>query len=219
MISERYRSDYDGEFVVLETRITANAFKQTREWIPNTVRNKQISDRAAIIGSDIDRKLFEWRRLDRHKGGLLAKKKLQTYGVAELGNEMKFDFLYLGDEKTAGIIDDSKEIPSIIFTSASICINHPKKFHLVPYLPNLDKFALPIYLAAFDGHKEIFLIGYSNAMPMATTAWEKDIKQIFNTYNNTQFYIVGRGDYPNSWRECLNVQDMQYRKFITYCDV
>lgn len=219
MIAERYRRDYDGEFVILETRITANATKQIREWIPNTVKNRHISDRAAVIGSDIDRRFFNWRLLSRHKGGLLAKKKLQTYGVAELASEMRFDFLFVNNEETVQKLDTIDDLSSVVFASARLCVNHPGRYHPVPYLPNLDRFATAIYLAAFDGHREIFLIGYSKGMPVDSNSWETDIKQVFDTYKNTQFYIVGRGDYPNSWRECLNVKDMQYRKFITYCDV
>ena len=84
MIKPRYRRDYDGEFVIVETIITDNAKKYTREWIPNTVENHHLSGRAAVIGSRESQARFDHRRLQDHRGGLLAKKSLQTYGTADL---------------------------------------------------------------------------------------------------------------------------------------
>lgn len=220
MITERYRRDYDGEFVITETKIADNTTKQSREWIPNVITNDHISGRAAVIGSDLDRKLFEWRRLYRHKGGLLAKKKLQTYGQATMCNEMPFDFLVAGDEKSAKhIVKSTKPVTAAVFSSASVCLNHPGQFYLVPYLPTIDPLAQAVYLAAFDAHQEIFLLGYSSATPSGNKSWQSDVARVFEAYPNTQFYVVGRGDMHDSWRSCANVEHMQYRKFITYCDI
>lgn len=220
MITERYRRDYDGEFVITEVKIKDNVAKQTREWIANSVTNQHISSRAAVIGSDIDRKFFEWRRLYRHKGGLLAKKKLQTYGQADMHREMPFDFLVTPDHDTAQEIANLEPATtSVVFASASICLKFPGQFHLVPYLPTIDPLAQAIYLAAFDGHHEIFLLGYSKAMPWGNRSWDSDIAQVFEAYSNTQFWAVGRGDVPDSWQNSANVDIMPYKKFITYCDV
>ncbi len=220
MITERYRQDYDGEFVISEVRVADGRTTQTREWIPNAITNHHISGRAAVIGSDLDRRLFEWRRLYRHKGGLLAKKKLQTYGQATMCEEMPFDFMVAGDGKAAKhVLKSSQTVTGAVFASASICLQYPGRFYLVPYLPAIDPLAQAIYLAAFDGHQEIFMLGYNNATPSGNKNWQEDVAEVIQTYSNTQFYAVGRGDIPNRWQECDNLQDMQYRKFITYCDI
>ena len=220
MITERYRQDYDGEFVVTEVKVASGKTTQSREWIPNVLTNRHISGRAAVIGSDIDRKFFEWRRLYRHRGGLLAKKKLQTYGQAEMFEDMAFDFLVCGNAKTAKALRKSPQpVTAAVFTSAAICLAHPGQFYLVPYLPTIDPLAQAIYLAAFDSHQEVFLLGYSPATPSGNCNWQSDVQQVFDAYPNTQFWVVGRGDMADSWRATSNVEHMSYKKFITYCDV
>ena len=36
----RYRQDYDGEFVIVETRWSAGKKEQKREWVPNPIENQ-----------------------------------------------------------------------------------------------------------------------------------------------------------------------------------
>ena len=92
MIESRYRRDYSGEFVITEIRIADGRSQQTREWIPNVIENHHISGRAAVIGSRTDQERFKYQRLQRHRGGLLGKKRLQTYGTGDLWQDMAFDF-------------------------------------------------------------------------------------------------------------------------------
>ena len=50
----RYRADYPGEFVVIESRWISGKKEEKREWIPNPIENQHISGRAACIGSTFD---------------------------------------------------------------------------------------------------------------------------------------------------------------------
>ena len=59
MIQERYRKDYDGEFVILNTRVVNGEKIQDKEWIANPIENQHISSRAAIIGHGISRNVFK----------------------------------------------------------------------------------------------------------------------------------------------------------------
>jgi hypothetical protein len=83
----RYRTDYLGEFVILETRWSGGKKSETREWINNPITNHHLSGRAACIGSTLDQIHFDYTRLQRHRGGLLGSKKLQTYGTGALPNK------------------------------------------------------------------------------------------------------------------------------------
>ena len=51
---QRYRKDYDGEFVVVDTIVAENSTSQKREWIPNAVENHHVSGRAAAIATGED---------------------------------------------------------------------------------------------------------------------------------------------------------------------
>ena len=76
MIEERYRADYDGEFVILETKWSGGKKEQTREWVPNPIENQHISGRATCILSNIDQFRYDYRKLENHRGGLLGGKKI-----------------------------------------------------------------------------------------------------------------------------------------------
>ena len=84
MIREQYRSDYEGEFVITESKWSAGKKSQNREWVENPINNQHISGRAACIVGDVDKERFDYTRLQRHKGGLLSSKKLQTYGTGSI---------------------------------------------------------------------------------------------------------------------------------------
>jgi len=75
MISERYRKDYTGEFIILNTAWSGGKKRTQREWMPNPVENHHISGRAACIGSAVDKPEFDFTILQNHKGGLLGSKK------------------------------------------------------------------------------------------------------------------------------------------------
>ena len=49
-MSERYRTEYDGEFVIINNTIKDGKKIQEREWIENPIENQHISGCAAVIG-------------------------------------------------------------------------------------------------------------------------------------------------------------------------
>ena len=221
MIESRYRRDYDGEFVITETRIANGRSQQTREWIPNAIENHHISGRAAVIGSRIDQERFQHQRLQRHRGGLLGKKRLQTYGTGDLWQDMAFDFFVTTDRnQTHAMADIGYDTKSTIYTNANICIENPGRFYLVPFIQPIDNLALAIYLAAFDGHQEVFMLGYNIDTPGGTAAWISDVAAVISAYTATQFVLVGtESNMPESWRDYHNVISMKHRQFISYCDI
>jgi hypothetical protein len=216
-----YRSDYPGEFVVLETRWSGGKKQQRREWIPNSIENQHISGRAACIGSDADFEQFDYTRLQRHRGGLLGSKKLQTYGNGSIAPKMKLDFTVENNvKKLETLIDTKYAEENVIYTSTKNCISHPGLFYLTPYNPRLCELALQPYLAAFDGHREVFLLGYTNDTPNQSVDWIVDVDQILTCYADVKFFIVGEPtNIPNLWLEHSNVNTMPYRDYIGYCDI
>jgi len=221
MIQPRYRRDYDGEFVIVETRLVDGANQQTREWIPNVIANHHTSGRAAVIGSRTLSHRFQHQRLQRHRGGLLGRKRLQTYGTGDLWRDMKFDFFASADKtEIAAMVDQGYDRRCTVFTTARVCLENPGRFYLIPYLPQIDALALPLYLAAFDGHSEVFMLGYCLETSSGSRNWILDIDQIMSAYAGTQFVLVGvAGNMPESWRSHSNVRTMTPREFVTYCDV
>ena len=221
MIQALYRRDYDGEFVVVETKFTDGQNSQTREWIPNVIENHHISGRAAVIGSRTLSHRFQYQRLQRHRGGLLGKKRLQTYGTGDLWRDMKFDFFACADRsQLSDMIQQGYDQHCTVFSTARGCIDNPGRFYLIPYLPQIDALAMPLYLAAFDGHSEIFMLGYCLETPSGSRTWISDIDSVIAAYNGTAFILVGvEANMPESWRSHSNVRSMTTREFVSYCDV
>jgi hypothetical protein len=217
----RYRSDYAGEFIVTRTRLANGHGQQIREWIPNAVENQHISGRAAVIGSAVDHERFDYTRLQRHRGGLLGKKRLQTYASGPIWKEMPLDFYVTIDRPTIGQITKSEyHKTSVVYTTPGLCMTYPGDFFLVPMSPQLSEIALAVYLAAFDQHQEVFLLGYNNETPVLDSGWVAHVNSIFEAYRETRFVLVGTSvNMPDVWRSNRNVDTMKYRDFVTYCDI
>lgn len=221
MIEARYRDDYAGEFVVTETRWSGGKKQQTREFVPNPIENHHISGRAACIGHDCDQHMFDFTRLARHRGGLLGSKKLQTYGTGLISKKMCLGFVAETDPESLNqIIESGYHDNNIVYTSAKNCINNPELFYLIPYNPHLLDLATIVYLAAFDGHKEIFLLGYHRDTPVDNPNWQTQLIDIMTAYAEVKFYFVGEStNMFKEWQDCANAEIMTYREFISYCDV
>lgn len=221
MIQTRYRRDYDGEFVIVDTVIAGGQTHQKREWIPNPVLNHHLSGRAAVIGSRVHADKFQHTRLARHRGGLLGKKRLQTYGTADLWQDMRFDFFCsTTDDEISRMIDQDYDQTATVYSSARNCLRHPGRLYLVPHMPVIDDLALPIYLAAFDGHQEIFLLGYCKDTPAGSRSWQLHVNDVIKAYQGTAFVFVGvESNVPESWRTHSHVRCMKFRDFVFYCDV
>lgn len=221
MIQARHRCDYDGEFVIVDTVVSGGRTSQTREWIANPIDNHHTSGRAAVIGSQIMSHRFRYQRLQRHRGGLLGQRRLQTYGTGDLWQDMTFDFFVTADrDNIAAMAAQAYDQCCTVYTTARQCLENPGRFYLVPYLPQLDALALPVYLAAFDGHAEVFMLGYCRDTPTVSRNWTLDLDAVFAAYSGTQFMLVGvESNMPASWLCHSNVQCMGVRRFVSYCDI
>jgi hypothetical protein len=221
MIQARYRTDYAGEFVILEIKWVAGKKEESREWIPNPIENQHLSGRAACIGSSLDRWRFNYAHLQRHRGGLLGSKKLQTYGTGSIALDMRLDFAVETDPKIlTEILKTGYQVDNIVYTTARNCISSPGEFYLIPHKPRLFDEIIAVYLAAFDGHQEIFLLGYTDETEIAAPNWQAQLAELFLAYSGVKFYLVGESTrMPDAWVECFNVHTMPYSEFISYCDV
>lgn len=221
MITERYRKDYTGEFIITNTAWSGGKKRTRREWVPNLIENYHISSRAACIGSSIDKTEFDYTKLQKHKGGLLGSKKLQTYGVGDIALEMRLDFVTEKDEEILQqLIDVEYYKTNIIYTNPKFCLKHPGVFYVIPYNPPIVKELLPVYLAAFDGHKEVFLLGYHDGASVGQNEWKSQMSNIIESYSSTHFYHVSYSPQtPNEWKKFSNFSQLTHREFIHHADV
>lgn len=217
----RYRNDYPGEFVILETRWKNGKKTEQREWIDNAIDNQHLSHRAVCIGSSVDREYFDYTRLARHRGGLLSSLKVQTYGTASIAQEMVLDFTAdTHIENLLPLIETDYVDRHVVYTTTRNCIAHPGEFYLIPQAPPICTTAMPVYMAAFDGHEEIFLVGYNQQTPGEVHNWASQIATVIKAYSSTVFTLIGREEnMPDAWLDLPNIRIFTYRDFVTYCDV
>jgi hypothetical protein len=227
---ERYRTEYDGEFVITTNQIIDGKKHQEREWIDNPIENQHISGRAAVIGNGQSRyntnfhgKLNLKTKIELHKGWHLGRKRLQSYGAEDCWQEMQCDFYIEFDkQKLAELKAEKYQQSTIVYSHARNCIDDPGEYYLVPYGVRGKSVTVATWLACFDGHKEIFLLGV-DALTAQDEPDEKLIKQInlvFETYRTTQFYYVSDGAKAHDmWRKNANFNHMNYGEFISYCDI
>jgi len=224
LIHERYRADYPGEFVVLKTRLENGQKVQEREWIPNPVENQHISSRAAVVIGTIVSKRYKESHLERHKGGHLGKIKLQTYGNENSWRNLRLDFAFLNDIKELDeIIKTEYQEKTAVYTNSENCIKRAGEFFLLPYNPKVPSLAGILYLAAFDGHADIFVCGADEYGPgnYPTDKVIKATEQVFACFINTQFHFVldNAKALPDQWRKFKNVKLMEHGRFVSYCDL
>lgn len=221
MIVERYRKDYVGEFIITNTSWSGGKKRTQREWMPNPIENHHISGRAACIASTADLSQFDFTVLERHKGGLLGSLKLQTYGTAEVAKLMRLDFTVEKDDASLNeLFDIGYYKQNIIYTTPRQCLRHPGVFYTIPYNPPFVKEVLLPYLAAFDGHREIFLLGYNEAANIGQSDWPEQLAKLISTYPATKFYHVGyKSQTPDRWKNFSNLYQLTHREFISFADV
>lgn len=234
MILERYRRDYAGEFVIRTTTLSNGVKQQDRVWIDTPIENHHTSGYAAAIGTTIDQDRFDHTRLQRHRGGLRASRKLFTYGTGDVWRDMRLDYYVTSDEQQLRDIQQRiiHEVTPLltrtlryhestkVYTTTGKYLDHEGKFLLIPHAPLLSDLALPVYLAAFDGVREIYMLGYNQELHSNNKTWRTDITHVMQSYPGTRFVLVGTpSNQPREWLQLRNVSALTHRQFVTNCDV
>lgn len=242
-VEKRYRNKYYGESIVTERIYHDRLWHDTTEFVTNSVINSQISNRAIVLGNGISRLDFNLNLIKNHRGGLLGSRTLQSYGCNALYREFSPDFLVaIGDDIVKEISTTSYPNENIVYTNAIHLSEYPRKFYLIPHNPYTDAGTTAVYLAAFDGHKKVFMLGfdgqdtpnYNNNVYAGTNAyqplhsnvyeykWIFDRKLIFDVYDDTEFIRVtkkGLEPIPESWKYCPNFRAINYNQFVIEADL
>jgi len=236
-LEKKYRKDYTGEDVIVERRYEGGVWRDEFEFVPNRVTNNQISNRAAVIGNGLTRKEFDLRHLKNYSG-LLGADTLQTYGCNALYREFTPDFLIANNKTiTNEIAEAGYADHHVVYTHVGNTLDNPGKFYIIPFDPYTDAGTTALYIAAFDGHKKIYMLGFDgqpdenyNYNVYAGTngyddlnatildyKWTNDRKTLFDLYNDVEFILVsarGRWPTPEQWKYCHNFKQMSHREFV-----
>jgi hypothetical protein len=243
LTSKLYRKDYTGEDVIQERVLQDGEWVSTTEHVPNNVINNQISNRAVVFGNGESRLDFNVSHLLNKKSGLLGADTLQSYACNAFYRDYTPDFLIVTSRIIADEISKtSYHTDNIVYTRVDISLEFSRKFYLIPHDPYADAGATAAYIAAFDGHKKIYLLGcdgqfetnYNNNVYAGTTGysakdsdttghnWEESYLQLFQVYDDVDFVLVtasGRHNTFDSWRACTNFRQISHRDMVLEADL
>ena len=234
---KRYRRDYTGEKISISRVYENLTWQDETEWVPSAVTNDQISNQAVILGNGLSRLDFNLNLIKNHRGGLLGRSRLQSYGCNALYQDFAPDFLVAsGAAMIAELARSSYVNDNIVYTHPSDVLEYPTKFYITPHDPFTDAGTTATYIAAFDGHKKIFLLGFdgqdtpgfnnnvyadranytSKHFLVQEHKWANDMKQVMMVYNDVDFIKVtkkGRDRTPESWKYISNFRQINYNDF------
>jgi hypothetical protein len=242
LIKPLYRSTYTGEDVLTRLVYQNNQRVPTIEHMPNQIINLQISNQALIIGNGTTRLDFDLGLLKNHRAGLMGSRRLQSYGCNAVYRDAETDFLVAtGEEIVSEIANSDYCKDHIVYASSESIVQYPQKFYLIPQDPHWNSGSIATYLACFDGHTKIFLLGfdgndmtkghynvYANTPGYYTSDsnipedfWSQSMLQVFQAYPNVDFVRVGPTRayrMPEAWRYQPNLRGIDFRDFVIEAD-
>ena len=242
-LKQIYRDNYAGENIVSQLTLTGGEWIPETEYVPNVVTNIHSTTQAVAIGNGESRLEFDLSHIANHRGGLLGADRLQTYGCNALYRDFTPDFLIAtGDVIADEIARSGYTRDHIVYASADIMLKHPGHFYLIPQNIQFDAGALSAYMACFDGHKKVFLLGYdhyqeegavnnvykdTNGYPASTdmdngALFVLTLADVIKTYSDVDFVRVQPEN--THWinptlTPLVNCRQISFREFVLEADI
>ena len=252
LLKKIYRKDIVNQDVNVLGIYIDNEWKYQKESIP-VAQYPNLASRAVVIGNGWSRREFDLTLFLPYrettpwgdKTSWITKKQnktFDTYGCNALYRDFKTDFTIATGETFINEISNSNYCnDNVVYTNSKYLEIYPNKFHLIPQNPEFNSGALAAYLAAFDGHKKVFMLGFDGIdstntynvyagtpnYPSADSAmnenyWVKSLVDVMNTYSDTEFIRVAPTATfrtPEPWKYCLNFKTISFRQFVIEADV
>ena len=124
-----------------------------------------------------------------------------------------------------------------------ILLTYPGKFYLTPQNPAFDAGAIAAYLACFDGHKQVYLLGHDchsgepdknfnvyagtpgypdfNS-PNTEAFFIKTLASVMSTYDDVEFVRVmpdANWYIPEEWKYYVNFRQIHFNDFVKEIDL
>ncbi len=235
VVKQLFRNSYHGEDIYTSATYTNGTWSYDQEFVPKVLENQKFGGRAVVIGNGTSRLKFDLNHL--------KSKNLQTYGCNALYRDFDPDFLIaVGKDIGTEIRQSGYAIDHVVYSTTENIIKHPNTFHLIPQNPGWNAGAIAAYVACFDGHATVYLLGhdgldtpgyfnnvYKNSNSylveedkMTDKFWTLSMEHVFKTYNLVDFVLVnetGRGYMPDSWRGHTNLRRINFRELVLECDL
>lgn len=234
-VKKIFRNNYQGEDIYLSANYDGGSWKHESEYVSKVVNNQGFGKKAVVIGNGISRKNFNLNTLKN--------KKIQTYGCNALYRDFAPDFLVaVGNDLAIEIQQSGYAANNVVYSTTENILKYPGVFHLIPQTPSWNAGSLAAYLACFDGHATVYLLGHdgldtpgvANNIYINTNGysgretnsvdkfWALAMGIVFKTYNLVDFVLVnetGRGYMPVEWQGYTNLRRIDFRTLVLECDL
>lgn len=239
-IQKLYRSNYQGEAVVQSLVYKHGQRNITTKFIQPSSVFPDKKTKAVVFGNGKSRlslgaNLFPALHTHKEKFGIHG---LETYGCNAICRDYDPDYLVVRSVALAQqLVDSGYCADHMVYAPQNIVLQHPDHFYLIPQSPGWDAGALATYLACFDGHAKVYLMGFdtdSNSdragfnvytgtpgYPADTVASTeaftvKSMLTVMKLYSDVEFVRVMPDDgwyTPDAWRYQENMRYLSFDKF------
>lgn len=237
-IQKLFRANYAGEEITSAMTLVGGQWEYTREFVPNQITINKHTTQAVVIGNGDSRKPFPTKLLGEHRGGPLGRDTVQTYGCNALYRDFSPTFLVANGR---GIVEEISQTgytnEHIVYTNSQHLLEYPGKFYLIPQDPQWNAGTAATYMACFDGHARVFLLGFdnsvgenlnnnvyagTNAYPApnynySDSYWIKTMAYIMSMYSEVEFVRVMPNEFwqiPNEWASLPNFRQVNFQRFV-----
>lgn len=253
-LQKLYRKDITEETVNLIGLFAQDRWRYVTEDI-DIPQFKTLSDHAVVVGNGISANQFDLSAFLPYReftpwGEVTPwitkrqRRNFFTYGCNAIYRNYKFDFVScVGEGIIQEIAQSTRDKTGTIFYAASKYLEqYPGEFSFIPQNPDFNAGAMSTYMAAFDGHKRIFMLGFDGIdspnnnynmfagsdnypaldYPINEEYWVRSLNTIMQVYSDTEFIRVcptKNFRQPEAWRNKLNYRQIDFRQFILEADI
>jgi hypothetical protein len=235
-IKPNYRTDYVGETIVSNRNGESTTYFATpRSDVFTKVGG---STSAIVLGNGPTRNSKEVKQLIRINSNKVAESYKLTYACNRAITEQE-NYDYYVMKSKAFLAQTPFEKRSQVYLPYDIYIDFQEDCNLLPYKSYYDAGISAAYLAAFDGHKSVFLFGfdgnvgegwktvydgtplYGNGITeIDYSKWENHFYEMMRQYYDTKFYRLQLDGQtaPDLWKGLENFKDISMREAVVLGD-
>ena len=191
VLQKLYRKDITAETVNLVGLYIEDQWKYQTEDIA-IPQFPTLSDRAVVIGNGVTANQFDLTIFLPYRETTpwgeatpwiykRQKRNFFTYGCNAIYRNFKLDFIACTGEGIIKEIAETKmEKAGINYANSNYLEKYPGEFNFLPQNPTFNAGAMAAYMAAFDGHQQVYMLGFDG----------------IDTPNNTYNIFAGTPNYP-----------------------
>jgi hypothetical protein len=248
MLQKLYRKNITTENINTVGLYIDDEWKYQKESVPIQQFNT-VSPNAIVIGNGITANQFDLTKILPYRettpwgevGMWKYKRQIKnflTYGCNAIYRNYKPDFVIAtGKDFVDELAQQSYCNENIVYTNNKYLELHPNKFNFIPQNPEYNAGAIAAYLAAFDGHQRVYMLGFDGIdntsdnynffagtpnyppsnYPINEEFWVRSLNEVMSTYSDTEFIRVcpsKRFRQPESWKYNLNYKQIDFRQFV-----